>query len=50
MNEMATPTRTKRSALVESVNRDTPSTKTVATNEPKKAKIGTVSRPKNKPV
>ena len=50
MNDTATPTNTKRSALVAAVKRDTPNTIEVATKAPKKAIKGTVNRPINNPV
>ena len=50
MNDTATPTNTRRSALVASATCEMPSTKTVAPSSPKKAKSGTVSRPMNNPV
>ena len=50
IKDTATPAKTKRSALVELVNRDTINTINVAKRAPRKAKKGTVNKPINKPV
>ena len=50
IKDTATPAKTKRSALVELVNRETINTINVAKRAPRKANKGTVNKPINKPV